>query len=455
LLLQENKENLQYIQNSIKEHIQLIKIDENKLFKNNNLIKEKTKELTDLLKRMPKEIDYDVYEKKQNDVIKTKINLREKQALIKNLNKPLPNSASCPECSTILDKEKRNQLIKQKKQESDKLQNEIEKLDKNLLNLQKYITETEQQLFLYKSAKDINTKLSNELSVLNLDVKTIEQNITNYKIRIDTLNVKEIKTLEILKKSEDSYNEIKELKVSFMRNDHLKEIDLLNQELKELSIIGKQKAKTVQDLNMQFGRVLEKISQIEKNIKEFEQLTNRKEELEYLIKVYDASIFSFSSKGIPFMIINSVLDSIQEETNKVLKLLRGNMQTQFVIDKVREKDGEIQDTLDMKFFVNTEEWDYNELSGGQQGSVALALKFAMAVVSRKRCGSDIKLLLLDEVDQPLDEESLDSFYEVLKLWSKDMVIMVITHNKQLKEKLNKHILVKKQNNSTSTMVINE
>lgn len=448
LFLQETKDNLSFIKDSILDGSNELQKLNKTIDNRSKLATKKIKELTDLVSKTPDPVDLQNYESEQNKLAKNNVLLKENKALLKNLLKPLPSGTMCFECSTVLNEEKRTELTKNKKQQAKNVQEKIKEIENVISVCQENIKNIEKEIIVYNSYKNNNGQISNEISALNQEIKTYEVNIEKLNKRLESLREKEIKAVESLSVAQNSYDEIKTIKVSFMRNEHLEEIDNLKSETQKLNFKIKQLSEDLQVVNTELGRNFEKINQTEKKIEILKDAIIKKDELDHTIRLYDAIMFAFSTRGIPFMIINSVLDSIQEETNKVLKLLRNNMQTQFIIDKTR-KDGEIQDSLDMKFFVDTSEWDYSDLSGGQQGSVALALKFAMAVVSRKRCGADIKMLLLDEVDQPLDEESVDAFYEILKVWSKDMTILVITHNKQLKEKLDRHILVKKKNGVSS------
>lgn len=449
LFLQETKDNLNFIKDSItdgkKELNQLTEsIDKKKI-----LVDKKVKELTGLITKTPEPIDLEKYENEQNLLASYNVALKENKAFLKNLLKPLPSGTICTECSTVLDDKKRKELDDNKKIQAKSVQLEISNLEKLVVDCQENINKIEKEIIAFTTAKNKNSQITTEIAELNRDIKSHQITIEKINNRLSSLIEKNEKAEEAANKAQNSFDEIKTLKVSLMKDEYSNEVNRFNKELNVLNSKIKQEAEDLQTINTELGRSFEKINQTEKKIDTLVTAITKKDELEHFTMLYDSVMFAFSSRGIPFMIINSVLDSIQEETNKVLKLLRRNMQTQFIIDKTREKDGEIQDTLDMKFFVDTNEWDYNDLSGGQQGSVALALKFAMAVVSRKRCGADIKLLLLDEVDQPLDEESVDAFYEILKVWSQDMTIMVITHNRQLKEKLDRYILVNKKNGVSS------
>ena len=310
------------------------------------------------------------------------------------------------------------------------------------------------KILKYNTLKSYNGQLSSEIVELTKNNAAFELKIEQSNIRYNDLLKKKESIQESVNKAQKSYEDIKIIKVASMNNQFSDEINKLRMSVKERESEINKLTSLMQNSILEIGKAQEKIDQNKLNIVKVKEARIKKEELLSNIKLYDAAIHAFSSKGIPFMIINSVLGAIQDETNKLLQLLRNNMLTQFVLDK--QKDNESQETLDMKFYTGKDEWEYSDLSGGQKGSVALALKVAMAVVSRKRCGADIKMLLLDEVDQPLDDESVDSFFEILKAWSKDMTIMVITHRNELKSRLNNHIMVTNKNDFVSAKaIINE
>lgn len=71
------------------------------------------------------------------------------------------------------------------------------------------------------------------------------------------------------------------------------------------------------------------------------------------------------------------------------------------------------------------------------------------MVIQKRIGADIKLLELDEVDQPLDDSGKDAFIEIIKKFQDKFKIFVITHNDRLKDKFSHTILVDNDGNDCS------
>jgi len=143
------------------------------------------------------------------------------------------------------------------------------------------------------------------------------------------------------------------------------------------------------------------------------------------------------------MIVKTILDDFQIETNKLLMLLNPDLQIQFSItpDDSTEDDEEVKDFFDIKFKIHGKDRSYSLVSGGQKFVFAVALKLALSLVIQRRLGVDIKMLELDEVDQALDDETVDLYMDVIKILQNNFKIFVITHKRVLKEKFTHAILV--------------
>jgi DNA repair exonuclease SbcCD ATPase subunit len=111
------------------------------------------------------------------------------------------------------------------------------------------------------------------------------------------------------------------------------------------------------------------------------------------------------------------------------------------------------DTLDIHYYVHGKKRYYEQLSGGMKLAVAFSLKLGLSFLLQKMAGISVKFLLLDEIDQSLDNASVDTFAEIIRFFQKDFTIMVITHNARLKEKFAHSILVQQDINSVSTAAL--
>ena len=169
---------------------------------------------------------------------------------------------------------------------------------------------------------------------------------------------------------------------------------------------------------------------------------------EYQFVLHQKVLTAFGPSGIPALITHTILDDYQAEANNMLDRLRPGLRLQFLTENERS-DGEMTDTLDITYFLNNTELEFSQLSGAQKLLVSLALRLGLAAVISKRLGIDLKMILIDEADQSLDEAALETFEQAIKELQKDYKILIITHNDSLKMKFGHAIVVDQDNNLNS------
>lgn len=389
-----------------------------------------------------------------NEISKIKTSIRSDKSSVALFKKPMSDSELCPECGTELDNKTKEKGTQKKalyvKSLEENIAKDEEKLNKLILDkslLEKQIADINQKL------ERIN-KLISSISKLDIDIPSNEEYITEKEKNINSY-IQNIKSKQELKLSvEASIFDIK-TKIAAINYETIEnKIKIINLEIsaleKELSLSKAKLSSSTLNLG-QCKAVLEIKEKEKETLKVYEK---EQKILNDKLLVYKAATSVFSSDGTPKMIIYSVLDALQNETNRILKILKSGLQLKFIINKENDK-GIKSDTLDIVYYINGIENDFSLLSGGESGCVVLALKCAMANISRKRCGSDIKMLLIDESDQMMDRKTVDSFYEIMKELSKDMTILIITHNEKLQTKFNSFIMVKKENGVSRAGVIND
>lgn len=192
------------------------------------------------------------------------------------------------------------------------------------------------------------------------------------------------------------------------------------------------------------GVLTEKIAakQADKEKLDFLLLESAKIEKEHKMRLRVQQ--SFSPSGIPTMIINTILDDLQIETNDLLSQLNSGIELLFLVSKTNG-DGKEKDTLDIVYRINGEEFEWKELSGGKQMMVSLCLKLALSIIIQRRVNVSIKFLMLDEVESQFDDKTKDAFISLIKKWQENYTIFVVTHNNDLKDKFNHAILVEGDN----------
>ena len=143
----------------------------------------------------------------------------------------------------------------------------------------------------------------------------------------------------------------------------------------------------------------------------------------------------FSEQGFVKYIIRNVLNYFNDRCNHYLSYTT-NGKFMIIFD----------DSLQEKVFVNGEEIIFGSLSGGERKKINFAVLLALQGLLGFTNKNKFNLLLLDEVVESIDDESIQGIYNLLQELAQDKLILVITHNVTLKDLLSEHTkisLVKK------------
>jgi DNA repair exonuclease SbcCD ATPase subunit len=382
-------------------------------------------------------------EENKEKVITHNLNIKSWMEKYEDLKIPLPSGSVCKACRKSMSDEERkncqehiNQDIKNIQQNIQSSKNELSKLNPEIINCQKNINELQ-------SSKQTLTRLTDQIGNLEKEIK--EKKITHSEHLISIANFN--------RDLEEKKSKLEEIKRE-LANSSVKEADLLKTQIQD-------KRSELTTSTSKINSLTKEITQITNNqavnTHNIEQKTNDKAKkielkkellsLQNQASKYPAVIQGFSSSGIPNLIIQDVLDDLQMEANQLLDLLKPGLQLSFLIEKDNE---EHSDTLDIKYNINGRERYYEQLSGAMRLAVSFSLKLGLSFVLQKRLGVDIKLLLLDEIDQSLDKAGVDAFADIIKTFQQDFSILVITHNDRLKDKFKSTILVEQDINMIST-----
>jgi DNA repair protein SbcC/Rad50 len=315
-----------------------------------------------------------------------------------------------------------------------------------------------------------------EIAKLNSEILGWQQTINSLQLskqQLEGLNTKITSKNKEIQDKRTLHDEYGGLLLKFTNDlsEKVKELDLIREELKNSSLeeanliklqIEEQK-KNVVKINVDIGStnkdiahfnatravIQHTIEQKTSDKSKLVELNKSLKELETKFAMYPSVLQAFSSAGIPNLIIQNVLDDLQEEANALLTQLKPGLQLSFFVEKTVEKTGDQADTLDINYHINGKERYYEQLSGAQKLAVAFSLKLGLSFLLHKMIGTDIKFLLLDEIDQSLDKASVDAFADIVKFFQKDFTILVITHNDRLKDKFSHAILVEQDLNMVS------
>lgn len=429
-----------------REHAGLDKKNKSNNSKINKLKKEKEKikvdkDIDDLKSQLDKMIQNEINGKSLVNSLKIKL---------KDLNTPLPDGDICPHCHQEMSREHKENCAKRIKKESAELKKEI---SFNENKLEKVADKK------HNIEADINTINDDNINLQNIinQIEKIENELKNDIKYLEQLQELISKNKEWIDYNNDKLKELEEKRNKCSSDISIQDIKLdisnIKKEINTQNFYSEELLKEISSKNTLVGIYTEKIDIRKKDKVLLEQKKKDLKTLKADFDTYKVVIRGFSSRGIPTMIIYTILDDLQLEVNKFLAELKPGLELQFVILKDK-KDGNTEDTLDIKFIEHGKTRSYKLLSGGQKFLFAVALKLGLSVIIQKRLGVDIKFLELDEVDASLDKACTETYANVIKTLQKDFKVFVITHNDALKDKFNKAILVEgdEKNGAVSKLV---
>lgn len=362
---------------------------------------------------------------------------------------PLPGGNVCKSCrKPMTDKERQEHQLH---------------INQEMLNCQKFIQENKQEIVKLNAEVTAHQQTINSLSLskqqlesVNTKISSKNKEILDKKALYEEYNelLKKF-TLELAEKSYELQSITEMLSSSTM--DEAKNIQQqIEDEKQKITTINSQIAglnKELTHYNSSKAVLQHTLDQKNKDHKSYNELKIKLSDLNDKFSIYPLVVQGFSSVGIPNLIIQNILDDLQIETNNLLAQLKPGgkeIQLTFSVEKKVEKTGDQADTLDINYQVNGKNRYYEQLSGAMQIAVMFSLKLGLSFLLQKMIGTDIKMLLLDELDQSLDKASVDEYANIVKFFQKDFVILIITHNDRLKDKFSHAILVEQDINMVST-----
>ena len=348
----------------------------------------------------------------------------------------------CPVCfSTIEDI---NDLINRRDEKKKYLKKMIKNEGKILKELSEEIKKEEK---IINASKEALVELERtELMIAKRMGAASEANHKNEVIQIELKNLIQIE---------------KKLKIEFDRIKGIIE-NIGNSSNKEFEKIIKDRENTIEEIQKIKDNIMELKIQggiIENSIKEMERLDNEKSVINNQLKIVlrEIEIYSnlskaFGKDGIQAIIMENIAEDLSKYANSILKQICSDPMSIDFITQRQTGSGNWKEQFDIKVMVGANELDFEDLSGGEQVRISIALRLALSQLLMRRVGSNVKFLLLDEVDQALDKQGTDALADTILTLSKSLKILVITHNETMKEKFDNIIKIQKGNQGS---VINQ
>lgn len=360
------------------------------------------------------------------------------------LNIPLPEDGTCKHCRSVLTKEHKDNCQKDIEQQKEQINNKIKDNNdqiRNLLIIQQSIKDNLQVL---ENQFTQFTKFSNQISLIDKEINDKKSIYSEYTKLIESfggeLNIKN----DTLQKAKLEIEQSSEQQISELKQNILINKKQLASIIEDMAFTNNQ----INSLNSKRAVIIHSIDNKKTDIVKKSEIEQTIRSLEEKYAIYPFVIQAFSSTGIPSIIINNILDDLQMEANNLLSQLRPGLQLEFEIEKTNT-DGTKEDTLNIIYFLNNKPRKYGQLSGAQKVFIMFALKLGLSFLLKKIMGTQLNLLMIDEIDQPMDDASVDALTEIIKHFQKDFTILIITHRKRLQDKFSTAILVEQNQDMIS------
>ena len=269
------------------------------------------------------------------------------------------------------------------------------------LELNNQLSENEKMYSIIKGVSTFDS-LKNQLSHLDESIENEKEKISNYKRDNGEIKEKENeinRSLEVdkeIKETLERFDEVKEYYESLKKDmDIYKES---NDKIYELQI-------SMHTTNSEINAFTEDIQKRLNSLSSYEELNK---ELKKMNKIFDEMTLVKSSlsakEGIPLRIMRDCLDNTEEITNELLNIAYdGNI----FIDKFNISPTEFGIPWYNKGVLIE---DVKFASQGELSFLSLALSFALS----SRVLSKYNIMLLDEIDGPLDSTNREKFIRILE-----------------------------------------
>lgn len=369
------------------------------------------------------EIAIEGTQKKIQELTGQVASLKEKQALAEKIQL---KDNKCPVCDSKV--EKLNPLFQEEhlKQEIMFTMEQINTTEKERLMYNQKRIEFSQKL---QNARNAEATLKAHSIKDQEDIRKIQEEIKLKKGSVqkiplsDTGNLLEISQI-------DSHT--KTIFENIIKLEHetkgFNESEFLN--LKKVIV---EKQTDLSQTDQQLGAILEKISKYEEQIKKIQNIVSELKVVKKYVEELDIiQINIFNRDGPVATSLRSwALNTISAKSSEYLMSLNTKIQRISLSEKTRD--------ISITCYSKNEVLDIESLSGGEQVSVALALRLGMASLLG---ASNLNLMILDEPTTYLDAERKKSLVSVLSQLSdianvgKPMQFIIITHDSEIFENSN-------------------
>lgn len=298
----------------------------------------------------------------------------------------------------------------------------------------------------YESKSELNTyinKLKSQIETYNYELKE-----TKNKIAKTDVNIGEQKgSLNTINEKLEGYESKKKECLS------LEEISINIKKISDELMENSREAKQVFNLLENNQKIFDELSNIKKL---YSKQKNEFLLVEHLYRTYSGNLNSKSKLDFETYIQRQYFKKIIQSANKRLYILSNN---EFILkcrnlEDLNGGNASVGLDLDVESLVNNSVRDVKTLSGGESFMAALSMALGLADVIGQTAGAiKLETMFIDEGFGNLDDNSREAALRVLTSLAGDsQMIGIISHVNELKEGIEKKIIVKKTNKGSTTSI---
>ena len=208
-------------------------------------------------------------------------------------------------------------------------------------------------------------------------------------------------------------------------------------------------------LRMEVGAAQQKVLVLE-NLKERSvSLEAERETFAKQIGQYKQLEKAFGKDGVPALLIEQALPTIEARANEILdRLSGGDMSIRFETQRELKSRDDLKETLEIQIRDRVGMRDYEMYSGGEAFRVNFAIRLALSEMLAQRAGARLQTLVIDEGFGSQDEVGRQRLLEAINIVKSDFEkILVITHIDELKDAFPARIEVEKTERGSVVRVV--
>jgi len=258
---------------------------------------------------------------------------------------------------------------------------------------------------------------------------------------------KQIETCDEVLSKENSVNDLAS-KLTVKKKEESKDYENALQKTSELESKLIIKQRELRDLTLKLQNNSELQSKIKVLATEEQEVLNKKLGILSDIELYKTISAVYSPTGAQAYILDSVIDSFNEQVVNYVNLLWTNMTYSLQSYKENVK-GEVTAKFSENLMMDGKPISIGSLSGGEFRALSLCVDFALIDVMERQFGISMSPIILDEPFDGLDGIGREVIIDLLEAIGQSRQVVVIDHTSEVKSMFSKVLTVEKRSGVSS------